>query len=85
MLTNAQCLRAIVNDRFFEPRVLESLLGSDAVLRIVHEYPLEEVEELSVKRRIRWNEFLGGVSNWSMRRGTPGTYRKLFHSLDIFP
>lgn len=63
MLTNAQRLRAIIDDSFFEPRMLESLLGSDAVLGVIYKNPLEEVEELSVKRRIRWNEFLDDVSN----------------------
>lgn len=43
--------------------MLESLLGSDAVLGVIYKNPLEEVEELSVKRRIRWNEFLDDVSN----------------------
>ena len=42
-------LGAIIHERFFEPRVLESLLGRDALLGVVHKYPSKEVKELLVE------------------------------------
>jgi len=43
------CFATIVRDRLFEPGVLESLLGRDALLGIVLEDAAEEIDELLVE------------------------------------
>lgn len=58
LLADAIGLCAVVDDRLLEPRVLKSLLGSNAVLWIVDKDPLEQIEELSVEARVRGDELL---------------------------
>ena len=49
--------------------MLQSLLGSDPLLRVVDEYPPQEVEHLLVERSVRRNELLEQVSTGSWRMG----------------
>lgn len=48
-------LRAVVGGGyFFEPRVLEGLLGCDAVVGVVDEDAAEEVEEVGAEVVVAW-------------------------------
>jgi len=66
--------------------VLESLLGSDAALRIIDKDPLEQIEELSVEAVICGDELLGAcVSNMLIERGQfEASYSELFHGFHVF-
>jgi hypothetical protein len=59
LLPNSQCFGAVVNQRLLEPRMLQRLLRRDPLLRIVHKDLLQEIQELSVERVVRRDEFLG--------------------------
>lgn len=53
--------RAVVRGGdFFEPRVLEGLLGGDAVAGVVDEDAVEEVEEVSAEVVVAGDDVLGG-------------------------
>jgi hypothetical protein len=56
---NLRRLRAIVRPRnLLEPRVLQCLLGVDAVLRVIHKDPPQEVEEELVEGRVGGDDVL---------------------------
>lgn len=57
-------LRAIVDERLSEPRVLERLLGRYPLLRVVDEDLLQEIEELLVEFGVWWDRVLCYVSVW---------------------
>ena len=63
LLPNAKGFGAVIHQGLFEPRVLQSFLGSDAVLRVIHEDLLQEIEEQFMKLGVGWDEFLRLVSN----------------------
>lgn len=58
LLANPKSFRAVINKRFFKPRMLQGFLGSDAVFGIVDEDPLKKVQELSVETGVGRDEFL---------------------------
>lgn len=49
---------SVVHEGFFEPRMLQSLLGRDSLLGVVHKDPSEQVEELPVEVGVAWDGFL---------------------------
>lgn len=49
LFPNPQGFRAVVHQRFFKPRVLQSLLGRDPGLRVVDEDTLQEIQEQLVE------------------------------------
>lgn len=53
---------SVVHEGFFEPRMLQSLLGRDSLLGVVHEDPSEQVEELPVEVGVARDGFLQYVS-----------------------
>jgi hypothetical protein len=58
LLADAESLSAIVNQRLLEPRVLQSLFGSNTVLGVVDKYPLEKVKEQAMECSAGWDEVL---------------------------
>lgn len=48
-LADPVSLRAVINECLLEPRVLQCLLGSDPVLRIVDKDLLQQIQELTVE------------------------------------
>ena len=55
---NSASFRAIVFDQFAEPRVLQRLSGSDALLRIIDEDLPEQIKEQLVELSGRWDDFV---------------------------
>ena len=55
---DARGLGPVVDEALFEPGVLESVLGRDALLGVVDEDFLEQVEELFVEGCVGWDDFL---------------------------
>lgn len=49
---------SVVHEGLFEPGVLQCFLGCYPFLRVVDEYPPEEVEELTVEVGVGWYCFL---------------------------
>lgn len=49
---------AVIDEAFFEPRVLQCLLGGDAALGVINEDLLQKIQELAVERGVDGNEFL---------------------------
>jgi len=71
---------AVVHEGLLEPRVLESFFGGDALLRVVHEDPLQQVKELPVELGVRWYAFLQIIST-KLCVCAGLTYVELLHSL----
>lgn len=63
--------------------MLQSLLGRDSLLGVVHEDPSEQVEELPVEVSVAGDGFLAYVS-WCRFMLCNQTYGKLLHGLDVF-
>lgn len=55
---NPVCFRAVIDETLLEPRVLQGLFGCDALLGVVDEDALKEVQELAVERSIGGDELL---------------------------
>lgn len=60
LLSDLECLGAVVLDPLGEPGVVESLLGCNPLRWIIHEDPLEEVEELQIELVVRRDGVLNG-------------------------
>jgi hypothetical protein len=60
LLTDAKSFGAIINQRLLEPRVLQSLFGSNTVLGVVDKYPLKKVKEQAMECGAGGDEILCG-------------------------
>lgn len=56
--SDSVCFGAVVNETLLEPGMLQGLLGSDPLLRVVDEDLLKEVQEGTIERSINWDELL---------------------------
>ena len=52
---NLVSFRTVVFVCLPEPRMFEGLLGSDTLLWVIDEYPLEKIEEQSIECVVRWD------------------------------
>ena len=50
--------RAVVHERLLEPRVLQRVLGRDALFGVVYEDPLQQIEELPIELGVGRDRFL---------------------------
>jgi hypothetical protein len=59
----------VIDQRFLEPRMLQRLLRSDALLRVVNEDLSEQIVELFIEGRVRRDEILQALvmasAKWS--------------------
>lgn len=84
LFPNPQGFRAVVHQRFFKPRVLQSLLGRDPGLRVVDEDTLQEIQEQLVELVICGYKLLP-MSVSSPRQKVCKTHVQLFHCPHVFP
>jgi hypothetical protein len=74
-------LCAVIQKCLLEPRVLQSVLGRDALLGVVYEYSLQQVKELAVELGVWRYGFLRRSEYVICVQIESDAYVKLLHSL----
>ena len=74
----------VIDDALLEPPMLQSFLGSDAVLRVIDKDAPKEIQELSVELGVGKYEFLPIVNLNPSGRLEPPLTSKLFIALTYF-